>query len=172
MERTEDEAVLIDTNIIVYAYAASEEDVAPEGRAGLEAKIQKSRKLLRSALNGEFRACVGAQKIAEFYSVATSQVAKPLATATAAGIARSLARSTILETVYETDESFREIFVWMEAGRRDPEGGPWLHDCCLAFAAKAKGIRTILTENVDDFSDFEFIDAANPLAEKPVGSSA
>jgi len=122
--------------------------------------------LLRSALKGEFRSCVAAQNIAEFYSVATSHVANPVATGRAATIARALANSAILETIYETDESFREIFAWIEAGRHDPDPGPWIHDCRLAFAAKTNGIRTIITENVDDFAHFEFMEAINPFVEK------
>ena len=131
-------------------------------------KVEESKRLLLSALQGEFRACIAAQNIAEFYSVATSQVAYPLATAKAADIARALTNSAALRTIYEADESFREIFAWIEAGGRDPDAGPWIHDCRLAFAAKANGIRIILTENVDDFGDFEFIEAINPFGKDRV----
>ncbi len=62
-------------------------------------------------------------------------------------------------TICETDESFREIFAWMEAGRGEPDPGPWIHDCRLAFAAKANAAKKILTENIEDFEDFEFIEA-------------
>jgi predicted nucleic acid-binding protein len=127
--------------------------------------MERSKQLILSAVKDEFRACIGAQNIAEFYSVATSQVAKPLKTATAAGIARALANSAALATIYESHESFGEIFAWMEAGKRDPDAGPWINDCRLAFAAKTNGIRTILTENTEDFADFEFIEAINPFVD-------
>ena len=164
MASKKDELILIDTNILVYAYAATEEDAKKQTDVSkLSVKIRKARDLLLSALEGEFRACVASQNIAEFYSVVTSHIRKPIETGHATNLAHALAASTVLLTVYETKESFGEIFTWIQAGKRDPEAGAWIHDCRLAFTAKANGIRTILTENVSDFADFEFIQAINPL---------
>lgn len=106
---------------------------------------------------------MASQNVAEFYAVATSQVAQPIETAQAAGIARALATSPALRMIFETEESFREVFAWIEAGKREPDRGAWIHDCRLAFTAKASGIRTILSENVADFADFEFIKVVNPF---------
>jgi len=170
MESKEDELVLLDTNILVYAFAATPEDAQSKDREDVMRKMVRSRELLRSALRGEIRACVAAQSIAEFYSVATSHVANPISTPQAASIARALASSSAIETIYETEESFRELFAWLEAGKADPEPGPWIHDCRLAFAAKASGVSVILTENVDDFSCFEFISTIDPFHEAQEGA--
>lgn len=92
-------------------------------------------------------------------------MANPLASSRGASIARALTNSAILETIYETGESFREIFAWIEASGKDPDAGPWIHDCRLAFTAKMNGIRRVITENVGDFADFDFIEAINPFLE-------
>ncbi len=161
---SEAEPFLLDTNILVYAYACTQEDAGTPAEARkLTSKMKKCRSLLSAALKGELSACVASQNIAEFYAVATSQVARPIETAQAAMIARALATSSALRMILETDESFREVFAWIEAGKREPDRGAWIHDCRLAFSAKANGIRTILSENVGDFADFDFIKVINPL---------
>jgi len=170
MESKEDELVLLDTNILVYAFAATPEDAQSKDRKNVMRKIVRSRELLRSALRGEIRACVAAQNIAEFYSVATSHIANPVSTPQAASIARALASSSAIQTIYETEESFGELFAWLEAGKTDREPGARVHDCRLAFAAKASGVSVILTENVDDFSCFEFISPVNPFREAQEGA--
>lgn len=137
------ERVLVDTNVLVYAYD-------PRDRR----KQDAARSLLRELVMAD-RAVVSAQCLSEFFSVSTTKLPEPLtrseARARVDGIASS---STVLDI---TDA------VVLEGCRASAEHGLSIWDALIWSAAKLNQIRYVLTEDAPHRRRLETVTFLDPF---------
>lgn len=132
--------VLIDTNILVYAYDSE----APA------AKREKAEKIIRALWQ---KACVSAQNLSEAYAVLTEKKK------TDAGPAKEIIKG-LGEGFHVLGYGKNEVYAAM-----DLQSQHKLHywDALLAATAKSNGVELILTENEKDFPDIPWLKVENPL---------
>lgn len=143
--------VLFDTNVLLYV---QDMDSALYGAA---------QQAHRKVLSKEWRGCIALQNIVEFLSVITNskQVVKPLS--------RALALRQIRQ--YLSSDCFRVITPNQQTSQRllslqshwSTRKSNHIFDLQLAATTLSNGLSTILTANVDDFSEIkglEVIDLA------------
>jgi toxin-antitoxin system PIN domain toxin len=145
--------ILLDTNILVYAY--NEDSV--------HHKVAK--RFLDKVFAGEIKACISQQVLYEFFSVITNakKVESPLPLEVAADLCVSLWEGSELEKIALTDFVPQKAFALAKSHKL--RNGK-VFDCVLAASAEANGVTTIFTENIKDFAKFDFLEAVNPFAEK------
>ncbi|MCJ7560890.1 type II toxin-antitoxin system VapC family toxin [Candidatus Bathyarchaeota archaeon] len=141
---------LLDTNILVHAYNKS----SPHQR--------KASKIVKKALQGKIDAYVSSQVLYEFYAIVTNpkRVEHPMPSDEAAELCTELWECHEIEKMNPTPLAPKEVFnlakeMKLSKGR--------IFDCVLAITAKENKIEAIYTENVDDFKNYRFVKAVNPL---------
>lgn len=134
--------VFVDTNILVYAYDNSE----PK-------KQEKCRKLLGDCFSGKANLMVSNQVLAEFCSVVTGKIQKPLEKKEA---------GEILEEIIETG-NFLVANYNAETVRKANSSETPFWNSLIAETMKENGVFEIYTENTKDFSGIKEITAVNPL---------
>lgn len=137
-----DKPVFLDTNMLVYAYDNSE----PK-------KQEKCRALLKECFEGKTTLCLSNQTLAEFTSVITTKVQKPLDKNEIDGI---------LEEIIETDNFFI-INYSAKTVRKALSNKTPFWDSLIAETMKENNIYTIYTENTKDFSKIREIKAINMI---------
>lgn len=136
--------VLVDTNVLVYAYD-------PRDRG----KQETARSVLRELIRSE-RAAVSAQCLSEFFRVTTTKLREPLTRAEAEARVESLANSTAVLDVTDA--------VVIEGCRASAEHDLSIWDALIWSAAKLNQIRYVLTEDAPHGRRLETVTFLDPFA--------
>ncbi len=137
---------LLDTNVFVYAmYRRSSFH-----RAAAE--------LVDLALRDHGRYCIAPQNLVEFSAVVTRSrfVDPPLSPAEAGRVTNLLYRSRRLTKIYPRRGT---ILRAIEEGAALGVTGPAWYDLFLAMTMRDAGVSLVVTENVEDFRKFPFVNA-------------
>ncbi|MCK5608840.1 PIN domain-containing protein [Candidatus Pacearchaeota archaeon] len=147
------EAVLIDTNLWVYAITSQ------------SSEFDKARAITLACMLGEIEGCVAPQNILEFYSVMTNPKAvTPLPnTKIITEICEDIWKSKTIRKIHpQKNTAFDAIVLSKNLGLRRAK----VFDAFLASTARDNGVEIVWTDNVKDFQGFDFINASNPLTRK------
>ena len=137
-----DPVTFIDTNVLVYAYDASETVKQPIAQAELEG--------LWSSGGG----ALSTQVLQEFYSVATNKLKPPMSATEAREIVSLYSTWTVV---------LIEPSLILTASRLQEQHGLSFWDALIVEAARAVGAGLLLTEDLQDGQDIEGIRVANPF---------
>jgi len=133
-------AVLLDTNILIYAEQQR------------EARHEEAKSLRDRALQGELNACVSPQVLSEFFFVMTNTgrrgPEKPLSSQEATDLIRRYFESDALSVIYPGPETIRHLLTLLE---HRPITGPNFYDVFLAATMLENDITEIATYNEQDF---------------------
>jgi predicted nucleic acid-binding protein len=142
--------ILLDTNILVHAYNKS----SPNQKDAAN--------IIRKAMQGEIEACLTPQILYELFAVVTNpkRVEKPLSSKEAADLCIDLWECNEIEKINPSIVAPTEVFKLSKTLKLSRAK---IFDCILAVTAKENDIKTIYTENVDDFKNYEFVETINPL---------
>jgi len=142
--------ILLDTNILVHAYNKS----SPHQ--------QEAANILKKALKGETNACLTPQILYELFAVVTNpkRVEKPLPIAEAADLCIDLWESNNIDKLNHSEVTLLEVFKLVKKLKLDRAK---IFDCVLAVIAKENNVKTIFTENIDDFKRYSFLKTHNPF---------
>jgi predicted nucleic acid-binding protein len=142
--------ILLDTNILVHAY----------NKSSPYQKIASG--VIKKAMQSEIEAYLAPQVLYEFFAIVTNpkRVEHPMSLDEAAELCTDLWECREIEKVDPTPLAPKEVFklvkeLKLSKGR--------VFDCVLAITAKENKLETIYTENVDDFKNYRFVKALNPL---------
>jgi predicted nucleic acid-binding protein len=142
--------ILLDTNVLVHAY----------NKASPHQK--KASSIIRKAVQGEIEAYLAPQILYEFFAIVTNprRVEQPMPLDEATDLCADLWECREIEKVNPTTLVPKEVFklakeLKLSKGR--------VFDCVLAVTAKENKLEVVYTENVDDFKNYRFIKAVNPL---------
>jgi predicted nucleic acid-binding protein len=144
--RSDLENVLIDTNVLVYAYDPSNRDKQERAIAVLDALVTSQ------------RAVLSVQCLTEFYSVVTKRLAEPLSDAEAVEQTERLARSC---RVLDLTSS-----VVLEGCRGAGQHQMSLWDALIWAIAKLNQVPVVLTEDAPHGRFLEGVSYANPFQVK------
>jgi predicted nucleic acid-binding protein len=137
-------AVLVDTNVLVYAYDRSESEKQLRALAVLDRLVEADAGVLST------------QILAEFYNTVTYKLASPL---TPAQAHRRLEQYVQVWKVLDVTPQ-----VVLEAVRGTREYGFHFWDAQIWAAARLNGIATILSEDFSAGAEIEGVRFANPFA--------
>ena len=142
--------ILLDTNILVHAY----------NKSSPYQKIASG--VIKKAMQSKIEAYLTPQVLYEFFAIVTNpkRVEHPMPLDEAAELCIDLWECREIEKVDPTPLASKEVFklvkeLKLSKGR--------VFDCVLAITAKENKLEAIYTENVDDFKNYGFIKALNPL---------
>jgi len=142
--------ILLDTNILVHAY----------NKSSPYQKIASG--VIKKAMQSEIEAYLAPQVLYEFFAIVTNpkRVEHPMSLDEAADLCTDLWECREIEKVDPTPLAPKEVFklvkeLKLSKGR--------VFDCVLAITAKENKLEAIYTENVDDFKNYRFVKALNPL---------
>jgi predicted nucleic acid-binding protein len=142
--------ILLDTNILVHAY----------NKSSPYQKIASG--VIKKAMQSKIEAYLTPQVLYEFFAIVTNpkRVEHPMPLDEAAELCIDLWECREIEKVDPTPLAPKEVFklvkeLKLSKGR--------VFDCVLAITAKENKLQAIYTENVDDFKNYGFIKAVNPL---------
>ncbi|MBS7610696.1 type II toxin-antitoxin system VapC family toxin [Candidatus Bathyarchaeota archaeon] len=142
--------ILLDTNILVHSHNKT----SPYQK--------KASDIIRKAMRREIEAYISPQVLYEFFAVVTNpkKVEYPISSEEAAEICLDLWECREIEKINPTTRAPKEVFkIVKELNLSKGE----VFDCVLAVTAKENDIEMIYTENVDDFKEYGFLKALNPL---------
>jgi predicted nucleic acid-binding protein len=134
----------LDTKILVYAFAQTEDD-----------RHAKAKALVMDLL-AEHNACASVQVLKEFHAVATKKAAAPLSRRDAAGIIRDLCISCHI-----TDETVQQLRRALDLIARY---GISIWDASIVAAAEAAGCVRLYSEDLADGTALGTVRIINPLA--------
>jgi predicted nucleic acid-binding protein len=136
-------SILVDTNVVVYAYDGGE----PKRQAIAERTLAELQPIRLAALS--------AQVLAEFFRVVTARLVPPIPAGKAYGVVGQLAQSF---TIWAVDE-----VVVLEAARgvRDHRMNYW--DAQIWATARLRGARTVLSEDFADGLTIEGVSFVDPF---------
>lgn len=144
-------AALLDTNVLVHAANVS---------ASLHAQAAR---LVERGLRTAGVFCVAPQNLVEFAAVVTRPrfVQKPLPAAELTRIVGVLYQSRRLAKIYPRRGT---VIRAVQEGASMGVSGPTWYDLFLALTMRDAGVRTVITDNLDDFRLFPFV-TARPITE-------
>ena len=142
---TEDELVLIDSNILIYSIDSSE-----------RGKNERAKKLLTNCWIGETQYAVSLQNLSEFFVNATRKVAKPISKEKGARIVKKIIEFDGFIKLEPTQETIKRALDIASNNAVEY----W--DALIAATMLENNIRKIYTENTKDFS-IAGITAINPF---------
>lgn len=137
-----DSAAFVDTNVLVYAYDASETVKQPIAQAVLEGLWTSGGGVLST------------QVLQEFYSVATSKLKAPMSPSEAREIVSLYSTWTVV---------LIEPSLILTASRLLEQHRLSFWDALIVEAARAVGAERLLTEDLQDGQDIEGIQVDNPF---------
>ncbi len=144
-----DELFLLDSNILVYAFDASE-----------RIKHKKAITLLDPCWLGGRTYAVSLQNLSEFFVTVTSKIPRPISKEAATNIVGKIIAFHGFLKLKPTETSVLRACE-MSTGKGTPY---W--DALLAATMAEHGISHILTENIKDFRNIQGITVVNPFAER------
>lgn len=136
--------ILIDTNILVYAYSLFE-----------DVRHEKSKEIVERAW--EEGAVVSLQNLCEFFVVITRKVERPVSIRQAREIVEDILFSKEWIIIDRTEETL------IKAMKLTQENKIHFWDALIAASMKEYGITEIITENDKDFSLIKGIKPVNPF---------
>ena len=142
---TEYETSLIDTNILVYVFDASEKE-----------KHKIAKKILRKCWNNEENYAVSLQNLSEFFVNVTKKVTKPIPKEKASHIVKSIIDFAGFEKFFPTVETIKKALDLC----CNKNINYW--DALLIATMQDNSINHVYTENIKDFQ-IEGIHPINPF---------
>ena len=143
-----DDVILVDTNIIVYAYDTFDKE-----------KHDKCKQIVESAFKGEKRLAVSNQILAELFFVLTRKLRRPIPIEEAETIASGIADSANWIKVNYSHETVKHAIALSKANSIS------IWDSLIASTALDNEITKIYTENVKDFTGIAKLNIINPMKE-------
>ena len=143
---TEDEDVLIDSNILVYAYDNDEKEKNP---------IAKN--LIAKILSGEMEIYLSTQNLSEFYYNATIKIKQPFKESEAKEIVSGIVTLSNVKIVKINGNTI------LKAINISSEYNVSYWDALIAAVMKENNIQTIITENEKDFKKIPWLNVFNPF---------
>ena len=141
-----DEISLLDSNILVYAFDASEKE-----------KHEKAKSLLEHCFLGHRKYAVSLQNLSEFFVISTRKIANPITKKEAADIVEGIiAFDGFLKLEPTKKTVIRALSISISSTL-----SYW--DALIAAAMLDNGIFNIYTENIKDFSKVDGIKIKNPF---------
>ncbi len=142
--------ILLDTNILVHAAGAQ------------SLRHAKAKGLRDQAVTGEFEGCMAAQVLTEFYAVVTDprRFRPPLTPSQAQREIRAYLSSP-LKLILPKETTVTRMLNLL--GSKSVRSGK-IFDVFLAATMLDNGVRSIYTENIDDFEAIDGIEAVNPFS--------
>lgn len=142
--------ILLDTNILVHAYNKS----SPNQKEAAD--------IVRKAMQGELEACLTPQVLYELFAVVTNlkRVENPLSSGEAVDLCVDLWECNEIEKLNPSSVAPTEVFKLSKALKLSKAK---IFDCILAVTAKENDVKTIYTENVNDFKGYTFVKTLNPF---------
>lgn len=137
---------LVDTNILVYAYDATEKE-----------KHVKCRALVERCWTGEEQYAVSLQNLSEFYVVLTSKVERPVPAETAK---ERIERIINFTNWIKINPGINTVLHGIDIAK---EYRVHYFDAFLAATMRENGISKIYTENEADFKKIPWLEVINPL---------
>ncbi len=145
--------ILLDSNILVYAYDKS------------SANHEQAKTIMDKAFRQEIEAYLSPQVLYEFFTVITNpkKASSPMNPNDAADLCLDLWESYEIEKICPTAVASIDVF---KLSKERNLSGTRIFDCVLAVTAKENNIDIIYTENVKDFKNYTFIKTLNPFQKK------
>jgi len=144
--RDESKLILVDTNILIYAYDT--QDLR---------KHKIAVKLLEKCWDGSTIYYISAQNLAEFFVVATKKIEKSLAIEQAEQIINDISLfEGWIKINYDAKTLIKSVFLYKKYGRS-------FWDSVIASTMLENQVYVIYTENTKDFENFEQITVINPF---------
>lgn len=142
--------VLLDTNILVHSYNRS----SPHQ--------EKASRVIRKALKNKLTAYLTPQILYEFSAVITNpkRVENPLSPHQASEICLDLWQSRSIKRINASPNVPKEVLQLVGELKISRAK---IFDCRIAVIAKENNVNKIYTENTEDFKQYKFIKAENPL---------
>ena len=147
MNDTTEPIYLLDTNILVYSYDATD-----------KSKHQKAKELLQQCWQRKKTYAISVQNLAEFFVVITKKVPSPLSVENAEKIIKDIISFTHWKVLHYEQETLLQSMALHKKSKKH------FWDAVIAATMMGAGITHIYTENTSDFAHFEKIVAVNPLA--------
>ena len=141
--------ILIDSNVLIYAFDKDENEKNPIAKA-----------ILERIFNGEMNAFLSTQNLSEFYYNVTKKIKKPLEVTEAKEIISDLVSLSNIKIV-KIDENtiINAIEISMKCN---------IHywDALIASVMKENNIYNIITENDKDFKKISWLKVINPFIDE------
>lgn len=142
----ENNFMLVDSNILVYAYDISEKEKRP-----------KALKIIQSCWEGKLKLCVSVQNLSESFFILTNKVQYPLSVSEAGERVQAIINSSKWKVFVITKEAVSNAIDLSK------NHGTVYWDSLIASVMKLNGVSTIYTENTKDFSKIPGVEPINPL---------
>ena len=143
---TKEPEFFIDSNVLVYAFDASE----PKKQA-------VARKLLKDCFGGKACIAVSTQALSEFFVTVTGKMQNPLDGETAGKIVKNFLKFKRVKTLIVSPSTLAAAIQTANFTKRH------FWDCLIAETMKENKIFAILTENSKDFEKIQGITVINPF---------
>ena len=143
---TENSLILVDSNILVYAYDISEKQKRP-----------KALKLIEDCWEGKLKLCVSVQNLSEFFYVLTNKVQYPLSSTETGERVNAILNSPKWQVFSITKEVISEAIALCK------RYGINYWNSLIVAVMKRNRISKIYTENTRDFLKVAGIEVINPL---------
>jgi len=142
--------ILLDTNILVHAAGAQ------------SLRHAKAKELRDQAVTGKFEGCMAAQVLTEFYAVVTDpRRFRPPLTPSQAQREIPAYLSSPHKLIFPKETTVTRMLNLL--GSKSVRSGK-IFDVFLAATMLDNGVRSIYTENIDDFEAIDGIEAINPFS--------
>ncbi len=142
----ENSPILVDSNILVYAYDTSEAEKRP-----------RALKIIEECWEGKTELSVSVQNLSELFFILTNKVQYPLSSSEAGERAKAIINSPRWKVFDITRET---IPLAVDLSKSH---GTSYWDCLIAAVMKQNGVSKIYTENTKDFLKIPGIEAVNPF---------
>ena len=143
---TENDDVLIDSNILIYAFDKDEKV------KNLVAKI-----ILEKIFNGKMKVFLSTQNLSEFYYNVTKKIKKPLEITEAKEIISDLISLSNIKIIKINENSI------LNAINISSEHNLSYWDALIVSVMKENSIHRIITENEKDFKKIDWLKVINPF---------
>ena len=140
------ETILIDTNVLVYAYDTTD-----------HSRHEKAKKLLEKCWRKEVLYALSSQNLGEFFIIITKKVPHPLPVDEAEQIINDICSFSGWVIIHYTQKTMQQAIRLYKIRKKQ------FWDTLIIATMIEAGVTTIFTENEKDFSSFEHIKAINPF---------
>ncbi len=141
-----DDTIVVDTNIVVYAYDTFDKK-----------KHESCKALIEAGFRGELKLAVSNQILAELFFVLTRKLKNPFSPEDAEAIVTGIADSTNWTKISYTHETTKKAV----SISKNSSAPFW--DALIAATALENDISQIFTENTKDFEKIQKMSAKNPM---------
>ena len=145
----ENNDVLIDSNILIYAFDKDEEE-----------KNLVARRILEKIFDGKVNIFLSTQNLSEFYYNVTKKIKKPLEIIEAKEIISGLISLSNIKIIKINEENI------LQAIEISSEYNLSYWDALIASVMKESHIYSIITENDKDFKKIPWLRVTNPFVRK------